>query len=90
MRVTRSHTGNRRSHHGVKAPRLSKDIKTGSTHLRHRADVRTGMYRGQKIIDVETLKAKKTLRAEKKLKSRGLDPSETAKDLATETKESSE
>jgi large subunit ribosomal protein L32 len=52
MRHTRSHTANRRSHHALEAINVTKDSKTGATHLRHRADLKTGLYRGKKILDV--------------------------------------
>lgn len=52
MRHTRSHTANRRSHHALEAINVTKDPETGATHLRHRADLKTGLYRGKKVIDV--------------------------------------
>lgn len=51
MRHTKGHTGNRRSHHALKGPRISRDTTTNSFHLRHRVDMKTGMYRGKKIFD---------------------------------------
>ncbi|MBX4198699.1 50S ribosomal protein L32 [Candidatus Parcubacteria bacterium] len=48
MRSTRAHTANRRSHHALKNPALSKDA-SGKTHLRHRAHPKTGEYRGRKV-----------------------------------------
>lgn len=50
MRHTKGHTGNRRSHHALKGPRLTLDKETNSYHLRHRVDMTTGMYRGKKIL----------------------------------------
>lgn len=64
MRSTRSHTGNRRSHHALKNPALTTDTKTGTTHLRHRASAITGQYKGITVIDVE----KKAKKAAKKAK----------------------
>ncbi len=52
MRHTRAHSGNRRSHHALKGPRLTRDNKTNSIHLRHRVDTNTGMYRGRQVMDV--------------------------------------
>lgn len=80
MRHTKGHTGNRRSHHALKAPRITQDTKTGSFHLRHRVDVKTGMYRGRKVLEptvhthapVETKKAKTT--ASKKEKATKKEP----------------
>lgn len=50
MRHTRGHTRNRRSHHALKSPALSKD-EAGNTHLRHRLTESSGTYRGRKVID---------------------------------------
>lgn len=51
MRHTRSHTKNRRSHHALTKPTVSKD-EAGNPHLRHRMSATTGMYRGRKVIDL--------------------------------------
>lgn len=51
MRHTRSHTKNRRSHHALARPALTKD-ETGSAHLRHRLSNATGSYRGRKVLDL--------------------------------------
>lgn len=59
MRHTKSHTANRRSHHALSAPKHVTDAKTGSTHLRHRVDMKTGMYNGKKVLDVVSKVAKK-------------------------------
>ena len=59
MRHTKSHTRNRRSHHKVKASSLTRDTQSGVTHLRHRASLDTGEYRGRKIVDVAAKVAKK-------------------------------
>ncbi len=47
MRHTRSHTANRRSHHALKSPALSKDA-SGEVHIRHRASL-SGMYKGRSV-----------------------------------------
>lgn len=31
---------------------LRKDAKTGSTHLSHRVDPKTGLYRGRQVLSV--------------------------------------
>ena len=59
MRANRSHTGNRRAHHALTAPRLSIDSKTGATHQRHRLCMITGKYRGVQILDIAGKMAKK-------------------------------
>lgn len=63
MRHTRSHTKNRRSHHALAKPALSKD-ESGNVHLRHRLTPVSGTYRGRKVID-QSAKLKKL---EKKVK----------------------
>ncbi|HEU0081005.1 MAG TPA: 50S ribosomal protein L32 [Candidatus Paceibacterota bacterium] len=59
MRSTRSHTGNRRSHHALKNPALTVDTNTGAIHLRHRASAVTGKYKNLVAIDMEKKAAKK-------------------------------
>ena len=68
MRHTKSHTANRRSHHALKAPKTTNDVKTGGTHLRHRIDTTTGMYRGRKVLDVVAKVAKKQTKTASKKK----------------------
>ena len=59
MRHTRSHTKNRRSHHALKETNLSVDKETGVPHLRHRASLETGKYRGRVVIDTASKVIKK-------------------------------
>lgn len=83
MRITSGKTRSRRSHHGLKSPRLSRCSECGSSHLRHRMCDNCGFYKGKKIIDMTSVIVKKQERKEAKLKSLGLDPKkkeETAKD----------
>lgn len=63
MRSTRSHTGNRRSHHALKNPALTVDSSTGAVHLRHRASAVTGKYKGLVAIDLDKKLARKEKRA---------------------------
>jgi len=51
MRSNKSHTGNRRSHHALSGPRLSK-CECGAVYKRHTACVECGKYRGRQVIDV--------------------------------------
>ncbi|MCA9351615.1 50S ribosomal protein L32 [Patescibacteria group bacterium] len=62
MRHTRAHTGNRRSHHALRANTIVTDGETKTPHLRHRASLTTGTYRGRQVIDV----AKKAIKNAKK------------------------
>ena len=48
MRHTRAHTANRRSHHKLAEPALSKDA-SGTLHIRHRATL-DGMYKGRSVL----------------------------------------
>lgn len=64
MRHTRAHTKNRRSHHALKANTIETDPKTKVTHLRHRASLETGTYRGRQVIDM-VKKAGKTAKKSK-------------------------
>ena len=65
MRHTRSHTKNRRSHHALAKPAISKD-GSGSFHLRHRMTSANGTYRGRKVVDLSAKLEKKA----KKIKER--------------------
>lgn len=47
MRHTRAHTKNRRSHHALTNPTLSKDA-SGTLHIRHRASL-DGVYKGRSV-----------------------------------------
>jgi ribosomal protein L32 len=83
MRKTSGQTGNRRSHHGAKKARLSKD--DGVYHLRHRASLETGRYRGRQVIDKQEEREKRLKRMRENAKDRGDDPGEiTAEDVATD------
>ena len=50
-RVTKGHSGNRRSHHALKAPRTSVCPNCGNYHQRHRVCHECGFYKGNKIIN---------------------------------------
>jgi large subunit ribosomal protein L32 len=54
MRKNKSQRDQRRAHLHAKLPRLSTDSETGSTHLRHRIDLKTGMYRGRQVLNVNS------------------------------------
>ncbi len=74
MRHTRSHTGNRRSHHALKTGRLTVS-KDGTVHPRHRVLLDGSTYRGRSVLDRAS---KRTSRAMKAAKQRERDegPSE--------------
>jgi|GEM_PF-971723 len=91
MRKTKGQTGNRRSHHSIDEQRLSKE--DGVYHLRHRASLQTGTYRGREVIDVRSKRQKQLERARDKARDRGEDPElvqekdvETNQELKTDNK----
>lgn len=62
MRHTKGHTGNRRSHHALKAPALSVCTNCGAHHRPHHMCLECGFYKGRQVID---LAAKKQARNER-------------------------
>ena len=66
MRHTKGHTGNRRSHHSLKEPRLSKCQDCGELHMTHRVCENCGKYRSRQVIDVEAKIAKKEAKTKEK------------------------
>lgn len=75
MRSTRSHTGNRRSHHKIAEPRLSV-CECGAYHQKHRACQACGKYRGRQVIDVVARTERLQKRAKRKeadARAAGLD-----------------
>jgi ribosomal protein L32 len=53
MRHNRSQRGNTRSHHALENPAVTIDTNANVPHLRHRASLVTGKYRGRVVIDVQ-------------------------------------
>ncbi len=85
MRHTKGHTKNRRAHHALKSPRLSKCKECSSMHLRHRICDNCGKYRNHAVIDVEAQIAKKAERTKRKHRELGIEekqkePSKAGKD----------
>ncbi len=68
MRHNRSQTKSRRSHHALTKRALVVDTKSGSTHLRHRVDPKTGMYKGKSVLNVVKKAERKTAKASAKSK----------------------
>lgn len=67
MRSTRSHTGNRRSHHTLKARSLAVCESCNSPKLKHAVCMVCGKYNGKVVIDMEA----KLKKQAKKAKERG-------------------
>jgi len=68
MRHTRATTGDRRSHHAIKGPRLSTCVKCTELHLRHHACMNCGTYKNKEVIDVLAKVNKKEKKAKVKAK----------------------
>lgn len=68
MRHTKSQRNRTRSHDRLSAPAVTLDKATNVPHLRHRASLVTGQYKGRVVIDVQakiTKRAKKASAAKK-------------------------
>ena len=50
-KVTRSRSGNRRTHDSLTGPTLSTDQTTGEIHRRHHVTA-DGFYKGKKVLDL--------------------------------------
>lgn len=68
MRSTKSHRNNRRSHDGLSFPAVTVDKNTNVPHLRHRASLVTGQYKGRTVLDMQAKIAKKAKKAKEKNK----------------------
>ena len=66
MRHTRAHTGNRRSHHAIKAETLSKCTHCGASRRPHHMCLECGYYNGRQVIDLTAEKAKRDARIKAK------------------------
>ncbi|MEK7569595.1 MAG: 50S ribosomal protein L32 [Patescibacteria group bacterium] len=66
MRSTKSHTGNRRAHHALRALKLSVCSNCKAPMIPHRVCRNCGFYRGKKVLDL----VRKTERKQKKEKEK--------------------
>lgn len=85
MRVNRSKTGKRRSHHALKAASLGK-CECGALRMSHRACAECGKYDGRVVIDVVAHAKRESLRMkrrEKALRAAGVQ-TDTKEDKKTE------
>lgn len=53
-KVSRMKRGQRRANHALTAPTHIEDAKTGERRRPHHVDLKTGMYRGRQVLNVET------------------------------------
>ncbi|MBP6060498.1 MAG: 50S ribosomal protein L32 [Candidatus Pacebacteria bacterium] len=65
MRSTKSHTGNRRSHHALVATNFAKCDNCQALKKGHTVCSACGFYRGRKVLDL----IKKTEKKQKKAKA---------------------
>ncbi|GMU74142.1 MAG: hypothetical protein AMXMBFR44_3410 [Candidatus Campbellbacteria bacterium] len=86
MRHTKGHTGNRRSHHALKGPRFSVCASCGSSHIRHQACPTCGNYRGRTVIDMKSRQDRALARKQAKLRARGENAKEAAKNESKDSK----
>ncbi|MBU1557945.1 50S ribosomal protein L32 [Patescibacteria group bacterium] len=86
MRHTKGHTANRRSHHGLTAPRLSNCQECGAIHQRHRMCETCGKYNGKQIVDVMAKVEKKTERMKTKARALGKEVEKTEKKVEKKEK----
>jgi large subunit ribosomal protein L32 len=78
MRVNRSKSGKRRSHHAITAGRAAR-CQCGSLRRPHRACANCGRYNGKVVIDVAgkaARDARRMKRREKELRASGNAPKE--------------
>ena len=66
MRSTKSHTGNRRSHHALKSLNFAKCENCSVLKRRHTVCAACGFYRGMKVLDL----VKKAEKKQKKMKAK--------------------
>ncbi len=71
MRSTKSHTGNRRSHHALVSTNFTKCENCKALKRRHRVCSACGFYRGKKVLDL----VKKTEKKQKKEKAKKMEAS---------------
>ncbi len=92
MRHTRGHSGNRRSHHALKAANLSACSHCGAPHRPHHMCLECGYYNGRQVMNLEELKAKRDERIKAKKERIKLDlgsssePVAETREVATEEK----
>jgi len=87
MRHTRSHTKNRRSHHALKEPALSKCVNCGELHRPHHMCLSCGHYKGRQVMDLETKRKEREARMEAKREHMSAEMAEAAPEATPEVLE---
>ena len=62
MRHTKSQRNRTRSHHRLDKPAVTTDKNTNVPHLRHRASLVTGQYKGRQVLNIQAKLDKKAKR----------------------------
>lgn len=62
MRHTRAHTGNRRSHHAIKAENLVACSHCGASRRPHHMCLECGYYNGRQVLDLAKAKTEREAR----------------------------
>ena len=52
-KITKSRSGKRRSHIRVSAKNIIEDKNSGEYRLSHHLDLKTGFYKGRKVLDTK-------------------------------------
>lgn len=68
MRHTKSQRNRTRSQDRIAKPTITLDKTTNVPHMRHRASLVTGQYRGRMVINVQAKLAKKAKRTKQAIK----------------------
>ena len=84
MRHTRSHTKNRRSHHGLTNPEISTCTNCGSKHRPHHMCLSCGFYKGRQVLDLEAEQQKREERMKRKAEAISAQNEEAAPSEAEE------
>ena len=83
MRHTRSHTANRRSHHGLKSPEMAVCKNCGGHHRPHHMCLNCGFYNGKMVLDLVAKKKDREERMATKREAISANRADTTKPVAT-------
>lgn len=68
MRHTKSQRNRTRSHHALAKPAVTIDKDSNIPHLRHRASLVTGKYRGRDVLNIQKKLDRKSKKAKQNKK----------------------